>query len=93
MSGMVLFCVYGRSRWSDSQHAENLLPDFDNQGKTTILGDSIISAQDCKGFSPQAHASCQLRPRPQGLLMTVGVEQWMQVREMLRISMICPFTL
>jgi len=37
MSGMALFCVFGRSRWSDSRHAENLLPDFDNQGKLQFL--------------------------------------------------------
>ena len=32
MSGMVLFCVYGRSRWSDAQHAEELICDEDTNG-------------------------------------------------------------
>lgn len=37
MAGMLLFCVYSRSRWSDAQHAEELQPDFDKHGKLMHL--------------------------------------------------------
>ena len=32
-AGMLLFCVYARSRWSDAQHGSTFLEDFDDSGQ------------------------------------------------------------
>ena len=35
--GMTLFCCYGRSRWSDSQHCERMITDFDDHGNLMYI--------------------------------------------------------
>lgn len=36
-AGMCLFCVYGRSRWSDAQHGESVLFDEDEEGEVRFV--------------------------------------------------------
>ena len=36
-AGMLLFCVYARSRWSDAQHGEHLLEDHDENGECAYI--------------------------------------------------------
>ena len=36
-AGMLLFCVYARSRWSDAQHGEHLLEDHDENGEHAYI--------------------------------------------------------
>ena len=31
-AGMCLFCIYGRGRWNDAQHSQQLLEDRDHEG-------------------------------------------------------------
>ena len=35
--GMVFFCAYGRSRWSDAQHGERIIDDRDDSGKLIYI--------------------------------------------------------
>ena len=35
--GMVFFCAYGRSRWSDAQHGEKIIDDRDDSGKLIYI--------------------------------------------------------
>ena len=35
--GMTLFCCYGRSRWSDSQHCERMITDYDDDGNLMYI--------------------------------------------------------
>ena len=39
--GMVLFCAYSRSRWSDAQHSESLIADRDENGELFYLEASV----------------------------------------------------
>ena len=36
-AGMLLFCVYARSRWSDAQHGEQFLEDYDETGNCAYI--------------------------------------------------------
>jgi len=36
-AGMLLFCVYARSRWSDAQHGEEFLEDYDETGNCAYI--------------------------------------------------------
>lgn len=36
-AGMLLFCVYARSRWSDAQHGDSILEDFDDSGNCAYI--------------------------------------------------------
>ena len=36
-AGMLLFCVYARSRWSDAQHGDSILEDFDDSGTCAYI--------------------------------------------------------
>ena len=85
MSGMVLFCVYGRSRWSDSQHAENLLPDFDNQGKLQFLEIQSSVHKTARAFH-LSHMFLPVAAPATGVTDDCWGEQWMRVRDTLRIS-------
>ena len=85
MSGMVLFCVYGRSRWSDSQHAENLLPDFDNQGMLQFLEIQSSVHKTARAFHLR-HMLLPVAAPATGVTDDCWGRQWMQVREMLRIN-------
>ena len=85
MSGMVLFCVYGRSRWSDSQHAENLLPDFDNQGKLQFLEIQSSVHKTARAFHLR-HMFLPVAAPATGVTDDCWGEQWMRVRDTLRIN-------
>ena len=85
MSGMILFCVYGRSRWSDSQHAENLLPDFDKEGKLQFLEIQSSVHKTARAFHLR-HMFLPVAAPAIGITDDCWGEQWMRVRETLRIS-------
>ena len=85
MSGMVLFCVYGRSRWSDSQHAENMLSDFDNQGNLQFLEIQASVHKTARAFHLR-HMFLPVAAPATGVTDDCWGRQWMQAREMLRIS-------
>ena len=84
MSGMVLFCVYGRSRWSDSQRAENLLPDFDNQGLQFLEIQSSVH-KTARVFHLR-HMFLPVAAPATGVTDDCWGQQWMQARENLRIN-------
>ena len=74
--------MYGRSRWSDSQHAENLLTDFDNQGNLQFLE---IQDKTARAFHLR-HMFLPVAAPATGVTDDCWGRQWMQAREMLRIS-------
>ena len=39
-AGMVLFCIYGRARWSDAQHSQYIEWDTDLTGKICYMCNS-----------------------------------------------------
>jgi len=61
--GMVLFCVYARSRWSDAQHSEKLLEDRDD---CAILNVRWESTRHAEQFSYDI-SFCRLFLRPMEL--------------------------
>ena len=55
MAGMLLFCIYARARWSDAQHAEQLLPDLDSNGEIVHMEVRNGCAQNGKGIPFASH--------------------------------------
>ena len=51
-AGMLLFCVYARSRWSDAQHGDSILEDFDESGSCAYI-EVATGAQDGKVATAQ----------------------------------------
>lgn len=85
MAGMLLFCVYARSRWSDAQHAEKLIEDRDT--------DLILQFIEVKTSVRKTARSLHLRHMFLPLAAPAfGVtddgwgEQWLEVRRSLGVE-------
>ena len=48
--GTALFCCYGRSRWSDAQHCERLIPDRDEAGKLVYVEGETAVHKTCRAL-------------------------------------------
>ena len=92
MSGMILFCVYGRSRWSDSQHAENLLPDFDSDGQLQFLEMKASVHKTARAFHLR-HMFLPVAAPAFGVTQDCWGEQWMKARTLLGIGDLSVFPL
>ena len=92
MSGMTLFCVYGRSRWSDSQHAENLFPDFDSDGKLQFLEMKASVHKTARAFHLR-HMFLPVAAPAFGVTQDCWGEQWMKARTLLGIGDLSVFPL
>ena len=49
--GMVLFCIYGRARWSDAQHSQFIEWDFDDQGNLCYVQCSTAIHKTCRALN------------------------------------------
>ena len=92
MSGMILFCVYRRSRWSDSQHAECLIPDFDLEGKLQFLEIKSAVHKTARAFHLR-HMFLPVAAPAYGVTQDCWGEQWMKARVALDISDLSVFPL
>ena len=92
MCGMILFCTYGRSRWSDAQHAEELIPDKDEQGTLCFLEIKSAVHKTARSFHLR-HMFLPVAAPATGVTSDCWGEQWMRVRSMLQIDDLSKFPL
>jgi hypothetical protein len=92
MAGMILFCVYSRSRWSDAQHAEELKPDFDDAGQLQYLEVRTAVHKTARAFHLR-HMFLPLSAPASGVTEDQWGAQWLQVRRCLQIEDLKKFPL
>ena len=85
MSGMLLFCTYGRSRWSDAQHAEALIEDTDEEGQLQFL-EIRTSVHKTARALHLSHMFLPVVAPCFGVTHDCWGEQWMAVRRALGIT-------
>ena len=85
MAGMLLFCIYGRSRWADAQHAAEMVPDLDNRGELQSLELKTAVHKTARAFHLR-HMFLPISAPAQGVTVDNWAEQWIRVRDMLQIS-------
>ena len=85
MCGMILFCTYGRSRWSDSQHAEALIQDRDDQGLLHFLEIKASVHKTARALHLR-HMFLPVAAPARGVTDECWGEQWMHVRRLLKID-------
>ena len=85
MCGMILFCTYGRSRWSDSQHAEGLIQDRDDQGLLHFLEIKASVHKTARALHLR-HMFLPVAAPAVGVTDECWGEQWMHVRRILKID-------
>jgi hypothetical protein len=84
MAGMLLFCIYGRSRWADAQHASEIVPDVDNCGELQSLELQTAVHKTARAFHLR-HMFLPISAPAHGITTDNWALQWMQAREGLRI--------
>jgi hypothetical protein len=92
MCGMILFCTYGRSRWSDSQHAEGLLQDRDAEGTLHFLEIKSAVHKTARALHLR-HMFLPVAAPAVGVTSDCWGEQWLQVRRMLGIESLSKYPL
>ena len=90
--GMVLFCTYARSRWSDAQHSEKLLEDRDIDGELFFLECSVGVHKTCRAIHLR-HQFLPLVSPAHGIVEDSWGEQWLKDRMTLGISDLKEFPL
>ena len=85
MAGMVLFCTYSRARWSDAQHAEELMEDRDSQHVLHFLEVKSAVHKTARSFHLR-HMFLPLAAPTVGVTEDSWGEQWIQVRQTLQIT-------
>ena len=92
MCGMILFCTYCRSRWSDAQHAEELILDKDEHGALHFLEIKSSVHKTARSFHLR-HMFLPVAAPATGVTNDCWGEQWMRVRNMLQIEDLSKFPL
>ena len=92
MCGMILFCTYGRSRWSDSQHAEGLLQDRDAEGTLHFLEIKSAVHKTARALHLR-HMFLPVAAPAMGVTSDRWGEQWLKVRHMLGIESLSTYPL
>ena len=92
MAGMLLFCKYGRARWSDAQHAEELLPDSNEQGEILHLEVRTAVHKTARAFHLR-HMFLPLSAPATGVTNDAWGAQWLEVRKILCIENMGKFPL
>ena len=92
MSGMVLFCVYGRSRWSDAQHAEELICDSDPSGVLQFI-EVRTSVHKTARAHHLRHMFLPVAAPAHGVTDDCWGSQWLDVRRQLGIEDLKKFPL
>lgn len=85
MAGMLLFCIYGRSRWSDAQHAEELTSDVDSSGKLQHLEIRTAVHKTARALHLR-HMFLPLSAPACGVTDDAWGAQWLQIRKDLCIE-------
>lgn len=85
MAGMVLFCVYGRARWSDAQHAEGILVDRDTDGNAVGLEVKTSIHKTARALQFR-HMFLPMTAPAIGVTQDRWADQWMDVRKRLQIE-------
>ena len=85
MAGMLLFCIYGRARWSDAQHAEELMPDLNERGEVMHLEVRTAVHKTARAFHLR-HMFLPLSAPATGVTSDVWGAQWLEVRKILCIE-------
>lgn len=85
MAGMVLFCTYGRSRWSDAQHAEDMYWDKDDAGELSSLEIKTTAHKTARALHLR-HMFLPVAAPAIGVVDENWGVQWLHVRQLLGIS-------
>ena len=91
-SGMVLFCVYARARWSDAQHCEKLFLDCDYNGKAIFLEGSTRFHKTAKTLQLK-HTFLPLVAPAMGVDSVEWCTRWMNLREVMGVENLAKFPL
>ena len=83
-AGMLLFCVYARSRWSDAQHGEKLLEDLDSSGACAYIEVSTGVHKTAKALQLR-HMYLPLVAPCEGVTSGNWGTEWCRVRKELGI--------
>lgn len=92
MAGMILFCTYARSRWSDAQHAEDLFWDMDNDGNWSSFEIKTTVHKTARALHLR-HMFLPISASAVGVTKDNWCEQWIHVRQLLGISNLKNFPL
>eukprot|EP00435_Cladocopium_sp_Y103_P010168 s4526_g2.t1 len=92
MAGMTLFCIYGRARWSDAQHSEELLADRDSDGIVRFLEAKSTVHKTARALHLR-HMFLPLTAPTQGVTQDNWGAQWLHVRRRLCIEDLGKFPL
>jgi hypothetical protein len=91
-AGMLLFCVYARSRWSDAQHGEKLLEDVDSSGVCAYIEVSTGVYKTAKALQLR-HMYLPLVAPCEGVTTGNWGAEWCRVRKELGIHNLSEFPL
>ena len=92
MAGMLLFCIYGRSRWADAQHAAAMVPDYDSGGELQSLELTTAVHKTARAFHLR-HMFLPISAPAHGVSSDNWASQWLGVRELLHINDLRQFPL
>ena len=85
MAGMLLFCIYSRARWSDAQHAEELIEDKDSQSVLQYLEVKTSVHKTARSLHLK-HMFLPLSAPATGITEDRWGAQWVLVRQQLQID-------
>ena len=83
--GMVLFCTYARSRWSDAQHSESRIEDRDEFGRLHYIECSTGVHKTARAMQ-MWHQFLPLVAPVHGLIEEPWREYWLDARKVLDIQ-------
>ena len=83
--GMVLFCIYGRARWSDAQHSQKVEWDFDDAGFLYYVECSTAVHKTCRALNMR-HSFLPLTAPGKGITDSNWALQWKESRCQLGIE-------
>lgn len=85
-AGMALFCVYARSRWSDAQHAEELIYDEAPDGTLSYIEASVAVHKTARAMNLRQQFLPLIAP-PVGVTLDNWASQWQSVRAKLGLML------
>ena len=84
-AGMVLFCVYGRARWSDAQHSQHIEWDMDLEGQICYVECSTAVHKTCRALNMR-HSFLPLTAPGLGVGERNWADAWRRARLQLEID-------
>lgn len=92
LCGMALFCIYGRARWSDAQHSQNIQWDTDSEGRICFVECSTAVHKTCRALNLR-HCFLPLTAPACGVVGNDWASSWKSARESLGIDDLSQFPL